>query len=118
MDIIFLHEVRIDTLIGVYEWERQAPQTLQLDMELGIPDSRACQTDNIADTIDYGVVVERLRETLAEQHFLLLEALAEHIAHIILNEFGSPWVKLSVAKLGMLRGVKRVGVTIERGQRG
>lgn len=114
MDIIFLHEVRIDTLIGVYEWERQAPQTLQLDMELGIPDSRACKTDNIADTIDYGVVVERLRETLAEQHFLLLEALAEHIAHIIMNEFGSPWVKLSVAKLGMLRGVKRVGVTIER----
>ena len=79
--------------------------------------ARACQTDNIADTIDYGVVVEQLREPWREQHFLLLEALAEHIAHIIMNEFHSPWVKLSVAKLGMLRGVKRVGVTIERGKR-
>lgn len=117
MDIIFLHEVRIDTLIGVYEWERQAPQTLQLDLEIGLPRTVACQTDNIDDTIHYGEVVDRLRQTLSETHFLLLEALAEHIAKVIMTEFGSPWVKISVAKLGMLRGVKRVGVSIERGQR-
>ncbi|MBB5019503.1 dihydroneopterin aldolase [Chitinivorax tropicus] len=117
MDIIFVHEVRIDTLIGVYEWERQAPQTLQLDLEIGLPQTVACQTDNINDTIDYGKVVERLRQTLAEQHFLLLEALAEHIAQLILSEFGAPWVRISVAKIGLLRGVKRVGVCIERGKR-
>ncbi|KZE32840.1 dihydroneopterin aldolase [Crenobacter luteus] len=117
MDIIFLREVRADTIIGVYEWERQAPQAIELDLEIGIPSEVPCHTDNIGDTIHYGVVVDRLRRALAEQHFLLIEALAEYIAKVIREEFGAPWVRVAVTKLGILPGVKRVGVMIERGHR-
>ncbi|OWY39778.1 dienelactone hydrolase [Xenophilus sp. AP218F] len=117
MDIIFLREVRADTIIGVYEWERQAAQTLEIDLEIGIPSETPCHSDNIGDTIHYGVVVERLRQALAEQHFLLLEALAEFIAKMIREDFGAPWVKVGVTKLGILPGVKQVGVLIERGHR-
>ena len=117
MDIIFLREVRVDTVIGVYEWERRAPQTIELDLDIGTPSEAPCHSDNIGDTIHYGVVVERLRATLAEQHFLLIEALAEHIARIVREEFGAPWVRVAVTKLGILPGVKKVGVQIERGHR-
>ena len=117
MDIIFLREVRVDTVIGVYEWERRAPQTIELDLDIGIPSEAPCHSDNIGDTIHYGVVVERLRATLAEQHFLLIEALAKHIARIVREEFGAPWVRVAVTKLGILPGVKKVGVQIERGHR-
>ena len=117
MDIIFLREVRVDTVIGVYEWERRAPQTIELDLDIGIPSEQPCHSDDIGDTIHYGVVVERLRKALAEQHFLLIEALAEYIAKMIREDFGAPWVKVSVTKLGILPGVKYVGVLIERGHR-
>lgn len=117
MDIIFLEEIKLDILIGIYEWERKVPQTIRIDIEIGLPHSRAGTTDSIVDTIDYGTVMERIRQTAAEQHFSLVEALAEHIAALICNEFGAPWVKVSVAKLGMLRNVKRLGIIIERGER-
>lgn len=117
MDIVFLHELKIDTVIGIYEWERELPQTIQLDLEIGLPHSRASQTDSVTDTIDYGLVVERIRAALSQQRFSLVEALAEHVAQLILSEFGAPWTKVSVTKLGLIRGVKRVGVTIERGSK-
>ncbi len=91
------------------------PQTVLLDIEIAMPDSKSCKTDNIKDTIDYGVVVARIRETLAENSFKLVEALAEHVCQLILKEFTAPWVKIKVAKPGILPGVKAVGVTMERG---
>lgn len=117
MDTIFLHEMRVDTVIGVHAWERLRPQTLELNIDIGLPGARAGESDAIADTIDYEVVERRIREDLSQLHLVLLETLAEHVAHIILNEFGAPWVKLSVAKIGILPNVKRVGVCIERGRR-
>lgn len=117
MDIIFLHTVRAKTLIGWYDWERVAPQVVELDLEIGLPSTRAGASDNLVDTIDYDRVVNVLRESLAAQHFQLLEALAEHIAHILRHDFGAPWVRVSVTKLGILHEVGRVGVTIERGLR-
>ena len=117
MDIIFLQELKTKTLIGIYPWERIVPQTIQLDLEIALPSSRACTTDNIEDALDYALIVERINEILAKKHFLLLEALAEHIALTILTEFKSPWVKVSVAKLGIIRGVKKLGVCIERGSK-
>ena len=117
MDIIFLHTVRAKTLIGWYEWERVAPQVVELDLEIGLPSSRAGDSDNLTDTIDYDKVVCELRASLANQHFQLLEALAEHIATFIRQDFAAPWVRVSVTKLGILHEVGRVGVTIERGQR-
>lgn len=118
MNTIFLSEVRVETILGVPDWERLTAQTIVLDIEIGMPHNRACQTDAIADTIDYGLVVARIRQSLAEQSFRLVEALAEHVCHIILNEFGAPWVKLKVAKPGILPGVKSLGVVIERANAG
>ena len=116
MDIIFLRELKIETLIGVYEWEKRVPQTLQIDLEIAIPNSRACQSDDIADALDYSEIVRHLQDVLTSRHFNLLEALAEHIAHILLNDFKAPWVKVSVAKLQAIRGSRMVGISIERGQ--
>jgi dihydroneopterin aldolase len=114
MDIIFLSEVSVKTRLGVPDWERMTPQTVVLDIEFAMPDSRSCETDDIADTIDYGLVVERIRQTLAERPFKLVEALAEHVSRLILEEFAVPWVKVRVSKPGILPGVKRLGVAIER----
>jgi dihydroneopterin aldolase len=114
MDIIFLHEFKVKTLIGIYPWERRVRQTIQIDLEIALPTSRACQTDNIEDALDYALIIERINEILSNKHFSLLESLAEHIAQTILTEFQSPWVKVSVAKLGIIRGVKKLGICIER----
>ena len=115
MDIIFLRELKVVTLIGIYEREKRVPQTLQLDLEIALPNSRACRSDDIKDALDYAQVAQHIQTVLSNGHFSLLEALAEHIAQFILTEFKSPWVKVSVAKLGVLRGVKKLGVCIERG---
>ncbi|HZV98814.1 MAG TPA: dihydroneopterin aldolase [Methylophilaceae bacterium] len=118
MDTIFLSEVRVETKLGVPDWERMTPQTILLDLEIAMPHSRSCETDQIDDTIDYGQVVARLRQTLAEKSFKLVEALAEHVCQIILIEFGAPWVKVKVSKPGILPGVKALGVVIERASAG
>ena len=114
MDIIFLEQVKVDTKLGVPEWERMVAQTIILDLEIAMPHSRSCQTDSIEDTIDYGAVVARIRETLSEHSFKLVEALAEHICQIVLTEFGAPWVKIRVAKPAIMPGLKALGVVIER----
>lgn len=114
MDIIFLHDFKAKTLIGIYPWERKVPQTIRIDLEIALPTSRACQSDKIEDALDYALIIERINEILAQKHFSLLEALAEHIAQTILKEFRAPWVKVSVAKLGIIRGVKKLGICIER----
>ena len=117
MDIIFLQEVKVETRLGVPEWERLLPQTIVLDIELAMPHSRSCQSDAIEDTIDYGQIVARIKATLAEHSFKLVEALAEHVCQLILTEFGTPWVKIRVGKPGILPGVKQLGVVIERGNK-
>ena len=114
MDTIFLSEVSVATRLGVPEWERMTAQTVILDIEIAMPHSLACESDAIEDTIDYGQVVARIRQTLAENSFKLVEALAEHVCQIILKEFGAPWVKIRVAKPGILPGLKALGVVIER----
>jgi dihydroneopterin aldolase len=117
VDVIFLHEYRLELMIGVYEWERKMPQTIQLDLEIGLPSSRASETDKIEDTIDYGRVVEAIEASVKTRHFDLLEAFAEHVAQLIRTDFKSPWVRISVTKLGMMQRIKRVGITIERGNK-
>jgi dihydroneopterin aldolase len=114
MDTIFLSEVKVETKLGVPEWERLTPQTVILDIEIAMPHSRACQSDAITDTIDYGLVVARIRQTLTENSFKLVEALAEHVCELVLTQFSAPWVKVKVAKPGVLSGVKALGVVIER----
>ena len=117
MDIIFIDELRLSTLIGIYPRERAVPQTVEMSLQIGTSTASAGASDDIVDTIDYAVVVERLRSELATQHFNLLEKLAEYVAGLLIEQFGARWVRVSIAKLGMMRGVKRVGVIIERGER-
>lgn len=116
MDIIFIRELKIETLIGIYEWEKRVPQTLQIDLDIALPHSLAGTSDNIVDALNYADVVRDIETTLAQHRFNLIEALAEHIAQMLLNDFKSPWVKVSVAKLNAIRGSKMVGVCIERNQ--
>ncbi len=118
MDILFLKDFRIELIIGIYAWERKVPQPVLLDLEIGQPGCRACETDNLADTIDYGQVAARIKETAATLRPTLVEALAEYVAQLIRREFAASWVRVSVTKLAIVRGVRALGVTIERGQRG
>ena len=115
-DIIFLEQVKVETKLGVPTWERMVAQTIILDIEIGYDLSKACKSDAIADTIDYGAVVSRIRETLAEHTFQLVEALAEHVAQLILKEFKAESVKVKVAKPAILPGLKALGVVIKRGK--
>ena len=118
MDIIAIHDFRVETQIGFHEWERRLPQMIQLDLELAIPGSENTpRTDRLRDTIDYGAVVARVRDSLATTHFILIERLSEHIADLLRTEFKASWVRVTVSKIGIIKGVRRVSVTIERGVR-
>ncbi len=114
MDIIFIEELRLSTWIGIYPREKAMPQTVEIGLQIGVSTASAGASDDIRDTVDYAAVVERLRADLAQTHFNLLEKLAEHVATRLLEDFAAQWVRVSVAKLGMMQGVRRVGVIIER----
>ena len=117
MDIIFLREMRLDARIGIYKRERTITQTVELDLDIALPDDRVFKSGKVADTIDYAVVIERIRATLVEQHYGLVENLAEHVAQLMLEEFHTPWVRVSIAKMGAQRNARRVGVVIERSRK-
>jgi len=117
MDIIFLREIRLDARIGIYKREKSITQAVELDLDMALPDDRVFKSGRVADTIDYAVVVERIRAVLVEQHYGLVESLAEHVARIILDEFHAPWVRVSIAKIGAQPNARRVGVVIERGKK-
>jgi dihydroneopterin aldolase len=117
MDIIFISELKIETLIGIYAWEKKVPQTIQLDIEVGLRGEHAAKSGKIGDTIDYSQVVGRVEQLFKDHHFLLLEKAGEAIADMIVHDFKAPWVKVSIAKLAPLRNVKKLGIVIERGKR-
>jgi len=117
MDIVYIYDLRIEATIGVYEWERRIRQTLVFDLEIGMDNRKAAASDDIADTICYGTVAKRIMAFVEESRFQLVETLAERVAEIVLKEFRVPWVRLKVNKQGAVRGVRDVGVIIERGTR-
>ncbi|MGC3961769.1 MAG: dihydroneopterin aldolase [Rhodocyclaceae bacterium] len=117
MDFIFVEGLQVDARVGIYPREQLAPQAVEMNLTFGVPES-AADHDDIADTIDYDKVVSRIRAVLAERHFNLLETLGEFLVGLMFDEFGAPWVRVSIVKLGVLRGVRRVGVYIERGREG
>ena len=117
MDIIFISELRIETIIGIYDWERVTKQTVSLDLEMATDIRRAAATDRIDDTLNYKAVAKRLIEFVGASDFQLVETLAEKIAAIVLEEFNVTWLRLRLHKPGALRGSRDVGVMIERGTR-
>jgi dihydroneopterin aldolase len=117
MDIVYLRELRIDTVIGIYDWERRTRQTVILDLEMGADVARAAATERIEDALNYKQVAKRLIQFVGDSDFQLVETLAERCAEIILEEFDVPWVRLTLNKKGAVRGASDVGVIIERGER-
>ena len=117
MDIIYLKDLHIDTIIGVYDWERRTRQTIILDVEIAADISKAAKSDKIEDTLNYKAVAKRLISFVENSEFQLVETLAEHVAEVLLNDFNIPWLRLTVNKQGAVRGVRDVGVIIERGSR-
>jgi len=115
MDIIFIDELRATTLIGIYPREQAMPQTVEISLQIGTSTASAGASDDIGDTIDGGRGARRPPPPPPPRHFNLLERLAEYVAALLLEDFGATWVRVSIAKLGMMRGVARVGVVIERG---
>lgn len=117
MNTIFVSELRVETRIGVYAWERHLSQPLLIDLELALPSARAFASDDLADALDYAAVVRRVQAFAADHAHKLLERFAEALADVLRAEFGSPWVRVRVAKLAPVPGVRRLGVAIERGER-
>ena len=114
MNTIFIHDLRLETKVGVYAWERELPQTVRVDLDIALPSARPFETGELADAIDYAAVVKRVREFAATNSHALLERFAEAIAALVLDEFGAQAVKVRIAKLGALPGVREIGVAIER----
>jgi len=117
MDKIFLTELRIETIIGIWEWERKIRQTVIIDLEMSADIARAAATDSVDDTLNYKQVAKRLQDYVGGSSFRLVETLAERVAGIVREEFGVAWVRVRVNKPGAIRGSRDVGVIIERGER-
>jgi dihydroneopterin aldolase len=114
MDVIFIRDLRLETVIGAYEFERCKPQMLHFELEIGRNRFRASETDALEDTVDYAAVVHAIEEVLATHTYHLLEPLAEQLASMILQRFDAQWIKLEVTKAGVVPAARSVGVRIER----
>ena len=117
MDIIFLHNLKVDAVIGIWAWERTIRQTIELDLDLAADIRKAAESDDVEDTLNYKLVAKRVQSFVGESEFQLVETLAERIAGIVTGEFGVPWVRVRVNKPGAIRGARDVGVVNERGDR-
>ena len=113
-DTIFLRDLRIDTIVGIWEWERKIRQTVSIDLKMGADIAKAAKTDSIEDTLNYNSVAKRVQQFVSESEFQLVETMAEKIAEVVLEEFDMPWIDVSVNKPGAIRGARDVGVRIRR----
>lgn len=114
MDKIFLSALTVECIVGIWDWERRVKQTVIIDLEMAADIRRAAATDRIEDTVDYKKVAKRLLAFVGESQFQLVETLAEHIARVVVLEFGVSWVKVRLNKQGAIRGARDVGIEIER----
>ena len=117
MDTILIRDLRVDVLIVIHKRERFVPQSVSIDLEIGLPGTKVFATDKVADTIDYEQVALRIKALAASGHFKLVETFADRVAKLITGDFKAPWVRVSAAKIGILPNAKFVGVSIERGKR-
>ncbi len=115
MDTIFLHDLKVETVIGIWDWERKIRQTVLIDIDMAADIRKAAASDSVEDTLNYKAVAKRVQKFVEESSFQLVETLAERIAGIVTDEFDVPWVRVRVSKPGAIRGAKNVGILIERG---
>lgn len=114
MDKIFIHALKAEAIIGIFDWERQVKQTVLIDVELSADIRKAALTDAIADTLNYKAVAKRILSFIEASQFHLVETLAEHIAMLVLEDFGVAWVGIKLSKPGAVRNSRDVGVALER----
>ncbi len=114
MDIVYIRDLRIDTIIGIYDWEREVRQTISLDLEMAHDIRKAAATDDIQYALNYKAVSKRLISFIEGSEFQLIESMAEQVAAIVLEEFSVPRLRLRISKPGAVRGTKDVGIVIER----
>ncbi|MGE5625424.1 MAG: dihydroneopterin aldolase [Bacillota bacterium] len=117
MDIVFIRELKVDTVVGIYDWERRIRQHVVLDLEMAWDVTKAAKSDRIEDTLDYKAVAKRVSHYVAGAEFGLVETLAEKVAELVMKEFKVRWIKVSLNKPGAVSGSKSVGVIIERGEK-
>ncbi|PUA28830.1 MAG: dihydroneopterin aldolase [Cellvibrio sp. 79] len=117
MDIVYIRDLRIDTIIGIYDWEREVRQTVSIDLEMASDIRKAAETDDIQHALNYKAVSKRLIAYVENRNALLVETLAEEISQVIRTEFNVPWLRLRLSKPGAIRGARDVGLIIERGTR-
>ena len=117
MDIVYIRELRADTIIGVYDWERTVRQTVVMDLELATDNRRAAASDQIADALDYATLSDRVLAFIEGSEFQLIETMAEQVAALVMAEFAVPWLRLRLAKPGAVARARDVGIVIERGER-
>ena len=115
MDTIVIRDLRVDVLIGIHKRERHVPQSVSIDLEIGIPGTKVFASDKVADTIDYEQVSLKIKALGASQHFRLVETFADRIAKLLTDDFRAPWVKVTASKIGILPNARFVGVSIQRG---
>ncbi len=113
-DTIFVRELEIQTVIGIYDWERKVEQTVSIDLEMPGDIAAAAATDAIEDTVNYKAVSKQVIALVEASSFQLIETMAERIAQMILGDFGLAWVRVTVSKPGAVRGSRTVGVRIMR----
>lgn len=114
LDKIFLRELKVQTVIGIWEWERSITQTVVVDLEMATDAKQAAATDRVEGALNYKDVAKRIVAFVEAAQFQLVESLAEAVARIVVQEFGVRWIKVSVAKPGAIEGSREVGVVIER----
>ena len=117
MDIVYISDLRIETVIGIYDWERKIRQIVSIDLEMAADNRKAAATEHIDDALNYKAVAKRLIAFVEASEFQLVETLAERIAEIVLTEFDVDWLRLKLGKPGAVTGSKEVGVIIERGEK-
>ncbi len=114
MDKIFIHALKTETIIGIFDWERQVKQTVLVDLEFSADIRKAALTDSIDDTLNYKRVAKQVLAFIEASQFHLVETLSEHIAMLILEQFGVGWVRVALSKPGAIRSSRDVGIIIER----
>lgn len=118
MDIVYIRGLQVETIIGIYDWERQVRQRIVLDLEMATDIRAAAASEDIEQTLDYNAIATDLREFITRSQFLLVETLAEEVAQRLMQEFRVPWLRVQVGKPGAVADALDVGVIIERGERG
>ena len=113
-DLIYIKDLRLQTIIGIFGWEREVRQEVSIDLEMTFDCKRAAKTDAIKDAIDYKKITKGIIKFVEESEFKLQETLAEGIADLVKNQYKVDSLKLRVSKPGALRHAEDVGVIIHR----